>query len=221
MNEDEFVREYFSLLCKRFVPLGYDKDRLIKTFWAGTKKMTGNDGTRTNEEVFWEVFSKEYGTEKLKDKVLFDDFYLTDFKKIKAFCRENEWARKIINFVKEAELKTILASNPVFPKAGMITRLEFVGLKGEDFDYVSGYETSDYAKPNPKYFSELLSQNGLSADEVIFFGNNEKEDIEPASAAGIRSYAIGDCVIRKSPESTLQTFGYDEVERLIKNALES
>ena len=68
MDEQEFTKGYFGLLCRRLAPLGYDKDLLIKTVWEGTKLMLKNDGSKTNEEVFWNHFASIYGKDKLKDK---------------------------------------------------------------------------------------------------------------------------------------------------------
>ena len=85
-----------------------------------------------------------------------------------------------------------MATNPVFPVAGMITRLEFIGLKEEDFNYITGYENTTYCKCNPKYYEEILRKNNLKADEVVFFGNSEKDDYRNATEVGIKSYLVGD-----------------------------
>lgn len=190
MNEEEFTKGYFKLLCKKMANYGYNPDDLVKAVWAGTKEMIKNDGKNTNEEVFWKVFSTIYGEEKLKDKNLIDTFYLNEFKDTIDFCKQNIYARQIIDFIKNKGVKIILASNPVFPRDGMITRLGFIGLNEDDFDYITSYETSHYAKPNPLYFKEILEVNNLNPEEVIMFGNSEKEDCEPASSIGIKAYLV-------------------------------
>lgn len=192
MDEKRFTEYYFGLLLKRFVPLGYDKDDLVKTVWNGTGAMLKNDGKATNETVFWRVFTDRYGKDKSADKAVFDDFYVTDFKKAKVACGENPDARKIIDYVKSKCLKVILASNPVFPICGLLTRAGFTGLNKDDFDYVTGYENSHYAKPNPKYLEEILEVNGLEKDEVLYFGNSETDDIAPAKAVGINYFHVTD-----------------------------
>ena len=80
MNDNEFTRTYFGLLCKTVAPLGYDSKKLVDTLWAGTSKMYRNDGSKTNEEVFWDCFAEIYGKDKLKDKLAFDRFYSNEFK---------------------------------------------------------------------------------------------------------------------------------------------
>ena len=113
MNEDEFVKYYFGFLCQKVAHLGYDKEELVKVIWAGTKAMIKNDGSKTNEQAFWELFESVYGKERLKDKELFDDFYVNEFNKVKVCCHENPYAREIVDFVKSKGLKLILATNPL------------------------------------------------------------------------------------------------------------
>ena len=90
--------------------------------------MIKNDGTITNEEAFWRVFEKQYGERSLKDKKVFDEFYQVDFSNTKMFCGENEYAKQIVDLAKARGFKTILSSNPIFPKLAMVTRAGFVGL---------------------------------------------------------------------------------------------
>lgn len=200
MDEDEFTKGYFALLCKKMCSFGYNKDELINAIWTGTKLMIKNNGSKTNEQVFWEYFEQAFGNDKLKDKILFDDFYNNEFKNTKMFCKENDLAKGVVSFVKSLGLKVVLATNPVFPVNGIETRLNFIGLSTKDFDYITTYEVSHYAKPNPKYYEEILNIFNLKPEEVIMFGNNEVEDGQGASNAGIKVYMVGD-YIKKDEEN--------------------
>ena len=190
MSEKTFTEGYFKMLCKKLAPLGYEPETLVKTIWTGTKAMVNNDGKKTNEQVFWETFASIYGTEKLKDRAVFEDFYANDFNGSKIFCGENPQAKEIIEYVKDKGIKIVLATNPLFPNFAMMVRAGFLGLNEDDFDYVSGYENSHYAKPNPKYYLEVLETNGLKADEVVYFANNKTEDYDPATSVGIKTLLI-------------------------------
>lgn len=195
IDETNFVKGYFSLLAKKVIPFGYEEDKLIKTIWAGTNAMINNDGTRTNEEVFWSVFSSIYGEEKLKDKSIFDEFYSKEFKEAKQFCNENPYAKDIVDFCNSNLDFTILSTNPFFPRVGQQTRLSFIGLKDTDFDYVTDYSNSSFCKPNPMYFQNLLDKFNLNPEEVILFGNNTLEDGDCASNCGIKTYLINGYII--------------------------
>lgn len=195
LDEEQFIKIYFGLLCKRMAPLGYNPDKLVSVIWDGTKAMYMNDGSKTNEEVFWENFEKHYGIDKLKDRDYMDDFYLNEFKEVKYSCKDNPLARKIVDFCKKNSLITVLSTNPIFPRAGTITRVGFLGLSENDFDFVTYYENSSYCKPNPAYFKMLLDKFNLSPEEVIVFGNNTYEDGDCSSHCGIKCYMVGDYII--------------------------
>ena len=58
MDQDIFTNAYFSGLVKKLIPYGYEKESVISAVWSGVKAMILNDGTRLNEEAFWEKFSE-------------------------------------------------------------------------------------------------------------------------------------------------------------------
>lgn len=213
LNEEEFTKIYFSLISKRMIPLGYEPEELISVIWAGTKAMYKNDGSKTNEEVFWDVFKSHYGIEKMKDKEYIDEFYTNEFRKTKESCEENPLAKDIISFCKDNNLLVVLSTNPIFPKTGTMTRMSYIGLKEEDFDYVTYYENSSYCKPNPMYFKKLLNKFNLKPEEVIVFGNNTYEDGECAKLCGIECFMVGNYVIN-SPKTNTQ-FEHILMEKVI------
>ena len=219
LKDDEFVRAYFGILCKKLAPLGYDdKDLLIKTVLSGDKMMRLNDGSVLNEVVFWDEFAKVYGDEKRVDERYFHDFYLNEFKNIKSIVAENSKSREIVDFCKSKGLKTIVATSPVFPIEAMVSRLGFVGLNENDFDYISHYSNSTYAKPNPKFLEEVLKNNNLKPEEVLYFGNSEKEDGRPAKALGIKVFIVGDQIIEdKENPNEFEHFKFDDIIDIISN----
>ena len=191
MDEKQFTKSYFGLLYKKMRSHGYeDLDKMVATIWEGTKRMMLNDGSKTNEQVFWDYFAEVYGEQRLADKPLFNAFYENEFFDSKAFCGSNPLAADIVRFANEHFDKVILSTNPIFPFVGTRTRLSFINLKPEDFDYLTYYENSTYSKPNPKYFKSLLEKFNLKPEEVVLFGNNTLEDGDCSAACGIRCFLV-------------------------------
>lgn len=216
MDENEFTNVYFHKLYEKVKDIGYNKDELIKTVWDGTKMMYKNDGSITNEEAFWDYFVKVYGSEKLKDKDIFDNFYLNEFKTTKNVCKDNPIAKDIVKYAKDKTGIVVLSTNPIFPYNGTITRMSFVGLKEEDFDFITAYENSNFTKPNPNYFKTLLDKFNLKGEEVILFGNNDIEDYMCAKMCGIDCYLVGDnLIIDKDKNINAPKIKMDEVIRVI------
>lgn len=190
MDEEVFTNGYISILCKKLVPLGYDKEKLIQAIMAGTLKMKKNNGEKTNKQAFWSEFSKFFGKDSVEDEEIFKQFYKNEFKNSKVFCGKNADAIKVIDYVKGCGYKIILASNPLFPKEGMISRANFVGLDEKHFDYISTYENSCFSKPNPNYYLNLLKQNKLHSNEVIYIANSMQDDFIPAQSIGIKTFLV-------------------------------
>lgn len=215
IDEQQMVQTYFALLAKKMAAHGYDKEKLISSIWAGTKAMMKNDSDKFNDEVFWKTFSDLYGEDKTKDKHLFDEFYVNEFKQVGALAKPNDKAREVVEFCKKNFENVILCTNPVFPRAGVLTRLGFVGLGESDFSYISSYENSIGAKPNPKFYAQILSNLKLQPSEVLYFANNEKDDLTPAKSLGIKTYLVGN-YIEMAENSSEQSHNFEEVLELIK-----
>lgn len=211
MDETTFTKVYFKLLCKKMLQFGYDDtQKMINTIWQGTMMMYKNDGKKTNEQVFWDAFCSVYGEEKRKDIPIFDAFYSDEFLATKAYTGENPLAEKIVSFCRDNLQNVVLSTNPIFPKEGQMSRLSFIGLKREDFDFVTDYSNSYFCKPNPSYFKALLERFDLKPEEVILFGNNTHEDGDCAAALGIKTYLVKGHIIYS--DKTKEGVTYEEIE---------
>ena len=112
MDQDAFTGSYFSNLAAKAATKGYQPNALIDTVWAGTAAMVKNDGAKTNEAVFWELFAAKYGGDALNDIPFFEEFYRTDFQKAKELCGFAPMAKEIVHSLKARGLRVILATNP-------------------------------------------------------------------------------------------------------------
>ena len=125
---------------------------------------------------------------------MFDGFYANEFHGAKAACGENPLARRAIDGLKAKGYDVILATNPIFPLVGVETRLSWVGLRPEDFSYITAYENSTTCKPNPAYYAEILRKTGKRPQECLMVGNDATEDTA-ALEQGIGVYLVTDCLL--------------------------
>ena len=166
--------------------------------WKGTEAAIKNDGSCTNEERFWQVFAGILGEKVLADKPYIDEFYIEEFNKARTSCGFDERAKRVIGFVKTKFDKVILATNPVFPQMATFHRINWAGMDKNDFDRVTAYENSSFAKPNVAYYKEILDKMGLEAKDCIMVGNDVDEDMRPASALGMKVFLVKDYLINRS-----------------------
>lgn len=197
MDQHTFVKAYLYLLSKKASEHGYEPNRLINTIWQGTEAMINNDGSKTNEEVFWDIFTKEYGDKINEDKAIFDSFYLNEFNKVKDSCGYNKKTKEVIEILKNKNVRIILATNPIFPKMATEARIKWAGLSPLDFDFYTTYENYSHSKPNLEYYKDIMAKLDCSGDECLMIGNDIEEDMI-ASKLGMKTFLLTDCLINKN-----------------------
>ena len=89
MDQEFFVKKNFSSIANNLSQYGYEPKKLIDTIGLGTMAMINNDGIKTNEQVFWELFCKVYGADARKDEERFKEFYDSKFIDVKETCGFN------------------------------------------------------------------------------------------------------------------------------------
>lgn len=213
MDQNKFLKGYFGLLTEKMVKNGYEAGVFMKALLTGTDAMVANDGTLTNEALFWREFGKFYTPETLPPITLFDEFYRDDFPKTKAFCGYDARPRKIVDAVKEKGLLSVLATAPAFPAIATETRMGYVGLKPADFLFYTTYENSTYCKPSEGYYREVLEKIGCAPEECLMVGNDVTDDMIPAAAVGMDTFLLTDYLINKNGAdiSAYKNGGYDEL----------
>ena len=194
MDQEAFVKTYLGLLAQKLAPHGYEPAKLIDAIWTGTAAMVKNDGSKTNEAVFWERFAELFGPQAEQDMPLFDDFYLNEFAGAKVACGYTPHAAEVIALVKEKGLRVILATNPIFPAIATQNRIRWAGLTPEDFELYTTYENSGHCKPNPAYYRDILGQVCLKPEECLMVGNDVMEDMV-AQTLGMHVFLLTDCLI--------------------------
>lgn len=194
-EQTSFLNSYFKCISAYIASKGYDPKLFIDATMYATGVVLANDGSKTNKDTFWEKFLNYYG--KADDKIIeiSDEFYATEFKKLKEFSGANSNARKAVELAHRDGKKVVLATNPVFPMTAQLERMSWSGLTKNDFDLITSYENSRFCKPNPKYYFEVCKKIGVNPQNAIMIGNDEREDMKAASEAGLMGYLSTDCRI--------------------------
>lgn len=190
-DQGEFIKTYLATLEQCLAPMGYDGKRLVEGLWKGTGAMLQNDGSRTNRQAFWECFTQELGAGALPLESVLDDFYLREFDGVRSVMREQADRGPLIRGLREKGYGVILATNPVFPAVAVATRLNWVGLRPEDFDYVTAYENSRHSKPDPEYYRDIMAKVGRRPEECVMIGNNPVDDMS-ALQTGMQGRLVTD-----------------------------
>ena len=190
MDQEAFVRLYFSALTHKFEPYGFDPQKLVQGLWAGMKAMQENDGSKTNEDAFWQAFTGLAGERALDYRSDFDAFYRNEFAAAKKATVCHPMAARCVHLLREKGCRVALATNPLFPQAATWARIEWAGLSPSDFALVTTYENSRHCKPNPDYYrKDVLEKLGVKPEDCLMIGNDVKEDL-CAEALGMQVFLL-------------------------------
>ncbi len=218
MDQDVFVGDYFKRISTKLASAGYDPKQLVDTIWKGTYAMIKNNSEKSNEEIFWDYAYSVYGDKILADKPLFDEFYESEFDKVKAVCGFNPQSRETVYKLKEMGYKLALATNPIFPERATRWRITWAGLEPTDFEFYTTYENINCCKPNPAYYIEVAARIGVSPAECLMVGNDVGDDMV-AESIGMKVFLLTDCLINSKDEdiSNYPNGSFSELMKYIEN----
>lgn len=195
MDMDKFMKAYFGELCKVLAKYGVPAEKLVEAVWAGTKAMVKNDGACKNELRFWDVFRELTGINSDTVVKECDEFYSKEFHKARAVTGDNPLAVQAVAEAHRGGRTVVLATNPLFPRVGQLSRISWIGLSEKDFALITSYESDRYCKPNPAYYLDICARLSLEPKDCLMIGNDETEDMYAASLAGMDGYLVTDCLI--------------------------
>ena len=189
MELDSFLESYFDLLIKKLSLHGYDAETTTNGMWESLFAMLNNDGSRTNEDAFWDRFSQEVGKDARNDAAIFQDFYQNEFYGTKVACGYDPKAVETVAAVKARGLRVVLATNPLYPAIATESRIRWAGFDPEDFEVYTTFENYSHCKPNPAYYQDIMDNLGLKPEECLMVGNDAIEDTA-ALKAGIKVFLL-------------------------------
>lgn len=186
---NDFIPGYFKLLDEKFNEI-FPGGSLPKLIMASTDAMVNNDGSTSNDDAFWTDFEQRSGRGRVQLLPYFERFYAEDFGSLGTGVGRWEEAAKAVEAAREAGLAVVLATNPVFPRTAVEHRLRWAGVEPDSFGLITAYENMTYTKPNPGYYREIAAMLALEPVDCLMIGNDVGLDLEPARAAGMKTFLV-------------------------------
>ena len=189
-NVDRFLKAYFGLLTPYMAHL-VPPEKFISALISATHAMIKNsDPAITNQQAFINDFFPRVGWTAEEMMPLFDDFYAVQFDKLRSLTRPNTSARAAIQTALDLGCDVVIATNPIFPETAIRQRMEWAGISDFPFKLITSYEVMHAAKPDSRYYAEIIEYIGRSPDECIMVGDDWGNDIIPAMKAGLRTFWV-------------------------------
>jgi FMN phosphatase YigB (HAD superfamily) len=191
MDREEFVRAYLPGISAVAAKLG-DPRTIANCILQGSFAMLrSTDPERTLEQVFWDSFEQTSGISRAASEPVFDRFYRSAaFDELREITPAEPLVLDILAAAHATGMRVILATSPLFPRVATEKRVWWAGLKSEDFELITTYESFHAAKPHREYYEELLGLLGLSGPDCIMVGNDAREDLPAPNALGMETFLL-------------------------------
>jgi FMN phosphatase YigB (HAD superfamily) len=195
LEMEEFLEAYIysiSSFCAKLI----NPELFIPHLLESTEKMVRNDGKMTNEKLFMASFLPPLGLKKDEAYAMFEEYYLTEFSKLKAYTKPSSFVPQVVETALEKGYQIVLATNPLFPRLAIEERMRWASILDFPWLHITSYETSRFCKPNPRYFEDISTLLKLKPEECWMVGNDSQEDMV-AGELGFRTYLVTDNLISK------------------------
>lgn len=195
MDYNKFIESYYrnmKITLNRYPQ--YSFEEIVKACEKGIYAIVKNDGSVTNEEMFFKTVGKRIEVNDTLIK-MFYDFYDNEYKNMKKDMGYQKLAKEVLELLVEKGYNLYCFTSPLFPSVATIERLHWAGIDESIFKDITTFEKYSFAKPNVNYYKEALSKNNLNAHETLMIGNDVEEDL-PIKELGSKVYLISDCLLK-------------------------
>jgi FMN phosphatase YigB (HAD superfamily) len=153
-------------------------------------RLTAENGDNkvVNEIRAGRLFAKRFSVSEEEGLKRVRGLVISVFSELEPHFRPIPGAREFIEWASEHYHLT-LATNPVWPRVIVLSRLKWAGISENFFKVITTAETMHFCKPHLGYYRELLEQIGVSKDSAIMIGDSEKKDL-PALKVGIPVFLL-------------------------------
>ena len=187
-----FLKSYLPLVAKHTAELVEPQSMMAELMYGTQAMIQSTDPALTNSQLFWSVFSERTGVPEETMKPVVAEFYRQRFRELRPLTRSRPEARLIMRYCLAKEVKVVIATNPVFPRAAIEQRLGWAGISPAafQFDLITVYEEMHFTKPHVEYYEEILGIIGVEAGKAMMVGDDWENDIVPARRLGLHTFWI-------------------------------
>ncbi|MFA5570634.1 MAG: HAD family hydrolase [Sphaerochaetaceae bacterium] len=196
MDQETFLEHYTKHFLKRCELSGISVTKASEALHRGVSAMLTNDGSKTNEELFMEVFTHVSQVDSSTLLPIFEQFYEQDFPLVQEATQSTRYARMLVDSLKEKGYTVVLATTPVFPQVATHQRVRWADLCVDDFVHITTYEEYGYSKPHLGYYRQILDVVGTNPQQALMIGNNVEEDMV-VTQLGMDHYLVTDNLINE------------------------
>lgn len=189
-NMEVFMPAYIELLTRYSTP-EFAPEQLISSLLTCVRGVIADQSDELNAEVFWRQFAPMLGKDRAMLEAFFLRFYERHFGELRSCTTAVAGAADVVGWFRRKSIPTVIATNPVFPRAAIEERLRWAGFDDmAQFALITSLENMRATKPHTRYYSDIAERLNASPSTALMVGNDWDNDIEPAAELGFMTYHV-------------------------------
>jgi len=185
-DELVFFEVYFKNITAFFKDL-FPPDAFQDRVTRAALSLCHQTGHRTNRDWFMERFLDGHTGDADTIWHRFEDYYATEFRNIEVSAAAPEGLHTTLKRLEEMGLKLVLASNPIFPRTALDSRLAWVGIDPGLFSFITDMESMSFVKPQEAYYLQIAEKIGEAPSNCLMVGNDRVNDLV-AGRTGMKTF---------------------------------
>jgi FMN phosphatase YigB (HAD superfamily) len=166
------------------------KRNAFSTLMAIYRELDKPTNETTNDNRVVELFSRRMKINPEEARAFLRDSVFKIFPELKRHFFPVPGSKEFLDWAKD-HYTLVLATNPVWPPEIVELRLNWAGIDPKLFRSFTHIRRMSACKPQKRYYQEILSQEGVRAEDCMLIGDDPKMDL-PATNVGIRTFIVGD-----------------------------
>lgn len=184
LDIDRFLPAYMEAIS-RYAVGRVTYEHFPQRFAKAVQDMLFEHPGKTNEQAFRDAFFAELGPGDLESSErMFAGFYRDVFPELRRLTQDIPDSRRMVAAAAGRGYQLTLATSPVFPIGAIEERLRWADVDPGAFSLITSVENCTFAKPDPRYYLEILGRLGARPQEALMIGNDLGDD-GAASLVGI------------------------------------
>jgi FMN phosphatase YigB (HAD superfamily) len=172
--------KFFKAYIKKVAPIMSDiasPNALWKMILSATKSVLHNNGEITNQEIFKQAFTRNFGNQTEEIWQRFLEFYKNEFDQLKTLVNANKGVSEIFSFLSKKNIKIVIASNPFWPCIAMEKRMSWAGIKKDQVNLITHMENMHFCKPRLEYYQEICQKINEKPENCLMVGDDPINDM--------------------------------------------
>jgi len=194
INLDVFIPQYLKTLSAKVAHL-IRPSKFISKLMIASQAIDKNDGSKTNDALFAEIFFPSIGFPREEMEPYFDKYYSVDFPNLRQYAQEKPDAREVMEYIFSKGYDVVIATTPLLPETAITQRLEWAGVGDFSYKLITTLDNSNYNKSDLRYYHQILEKIGHPAEACLMVGDEDKD--MAASRLGMKTFLIN------SPQTNL------------------